>query len=709
MNGMNINSTSGIFISALIVFSVFTLLSISEVNAEEEISVKAVGYENTIIAEFKNESVSKIKTIKIWLSGDAIFQSFKSELGWGGGKYSDGKMLIFTATNTLNPGESVKFGLVTNEKVSGINWKALDLNENEIGYENTPIQGISEVESEKIEEIKETGSALYGTKKFIPEKIRVGSDLRLTGTGFGQEKNLQMYLDDTVLASVKTNEQGNFLTTITIPDTYNVGTSEFIIKDDSGKFQSTNINIEEAKNRFLKTEKFEVSNIPAEVRSEETLTISGNASPHSSIIITIEDKDRVVEKTRVVGASSNGEWIWEELIERTDNLGEKYVIFENNQFKTTKNLTIKSDYLIEISATAIRYNMGETVSILGASEPNKETTIWIKDQGEKIVLYDIFKSNANGDLNYEFVTDNTFSSGTYTVIVKQDDGSDAALFGLGQYPTTAIVVLMDKTNLALNSKAIISIVGPQASKLSITVLDSNDNIVINDSTVTSSFGKAKHTIDLSELSSGIYRAAVSTSNIQDSVKFSVGLEAGSGEISLISTSENYSPGESILVIGNTGNNARLTITLFDPSGNISSKTETFSDGSGNFSTEDIGIPSNAELGAWKITAHSRLDSKSIDINVSVPTDRGITIQIVETEFSIGDKVIIKGIAVSDSSRLEVYVKDESGQVVAELGTSITSDNTFFLPWTIPNGLDAGIYTITVTDNVNPDSFEIFLQ
>ena len=269
--------------------------------------------------------------------------------------------------------------------------------------------------------------------------------------------------------------------------------------------------------------------------------------------------------------------------------------------------------------------------------------------------------------------------------------------------------MIDKTNLALNSKAVISIVGPQTSKISITVLDSNDNIVITDQTVTSSFGKAKHTIDLSDLSSGIYRAAVSATNIQDSVKFSIGLEPGSGEILLLSIHDNYSPGESILLIGNTGNNARLTITLFDPSGNISSQTETFSDGSGNFSTENIGIPSNAELGVWKITAHSRLDSKSIDISVSVPTDRGITIQIEETEFEIGDKIIIKGIAVSDGSRLQIFIKDASGQVVAELGTSITSDDLFYLPWTIPNGLDAGTYIITVTDYVNPDSFEIFLQ
>jgi len=132
MNDMRRYPTSGIFISVLLVFFIFTLISISEVNAAEVISVNAKGYENTIIIEFENESTSEIKTIRIWPGGEVTFTSFKSEPGWGGGKYSDGKLLIFTATNTLNPGESVKFGLITNEKATGINWKALDQNDNEI-------------------------------------------------------------------------------------------------------------------------------------------------------------------------------------------------------------------------------------------------------------------------------------------------------------------------------------------------------------------------------------------------------------------------------------------------------------------------------------------------------------------------------------------------------------------------------------------------
>jgi len=231
---------------------------------------------------------------------------------------------------------------------------------------------------------------------------------------------------------------------------------------------------------------------------------------------------------------------------------------------------------------------------------------------------------------------------------------------------------------------------------------------MTDSITSSSIGKNKYAIDLDGFDSGVYRAVVSSSNIQDSVKFSVGLDAGSGAISLVSTKANYSPGESILVIGNTGNNARLMITLLDPSGNISAKTETFSDSTGSFSTSDIGIPPDGALGKWKVTAHNRLDSNSVEINVSIPTGKSLTLQIEETQFSIGDTVIIKGVGQSDAIWLEVKITNESDGEVVSLATPLTS-GTFNLPWTIPTGFDTGTYTITINDNINSSSFEIFIQ
>ena len=147
MNSMMKYPVIGACTAVLLIFSIFTLLSISNVNAEEEISVDAKGYENTIIIEFENESTSKIQTVRMWPGGEVTIESFKSEPGWGGGKYSDGKLVIFTATNTLNPGESVKFGIITSEIVNGVNWKILDVNDNDIATGKTAIETISEITS----------------------------------------------------------------------------------------------------------------------------------------------------------------------------------------------------------------------------------------------------------------------------------------------------------------------------------------------------------------------------------------------------------------------------------------------------------------------------------------------------------------------------------------------------------------------------------
>ena len=151
------------------------------------------------------------------------------------------------------------------------------------------------------------------------------------------------------------------------------------------------------------------------------------------------------------------------------------------------------------------------------------------------------------------------------------------------------------------------------------------------------------------------------------------------------------------------------ITLLDPSGNISAKTETFSDNSGSFSTSDVGIPPDGTLGKWKITAHNRLDSNSVEINVSIPTGKSLTLQIEETQFVIGDIVTIKGVGQSDSNRLEIKITNESGEEIVSLHTPITSSGAFSLPWTVPTGFDTGTYTITVSDDENSSSLEIFIQ
>ena len=100
---------------------------------------------------------------------------------------------------------------------------------------------------------------------------------------------------------------------------------------------------------------------------------------------------------------------------------------------------------------------------------------------------------------------------------------------LANIQSTRIVTLMEKSNFALDSTAILNIIGSPSTRATITILDSNDNIKMTDTITTNSDGKNKYAIDLEGLDAGVYRAVVSSTNIQDSVKFSIGLESGSGD------------------------------------------------------------------------------------------------------------------------------------------------------------------------------------
>jgi len=183
---------------------------------------------------------------------------------------------------------------------------------------------IIEGDAKMIEEIKETAGSLYGTKKFIPEKLRTDSNVRLVGNGFNSEQTLQFYLNNISLKSIKTDKEGNFVTTLHIPDNINPGTSEFIIKNESGDLQSTNVNISESKNRFLQqATKFEITDIPRETRLKDTLSISGNGPPLTSIILSINNEQNILEKVRVMDINANGKWSYEENLTTDELLGTK--------------------------------------------------------------------------------------------------------------------------------------------------------------------------------------------------------------------------------------------------------------------------------------------------------------------------------------------------------------------------------------------------
>ncbi len=122
-------SYSFVLFSLLLISSV-VLASSLESSFAQEIIATSTGFENSTILELKNArgNTVNIDTVRIWLSGENEFKSFKTEQGWMGKNTPQG-VIIFTSQNQVNPGEDVKFGIKTTELNPIINWKAIDENE----------------------------------------------------------------------------------------------------------------------------------------------------------------------------------------------------------------------------------------------------------------------------------------------------------------------------------------------------------------------------------------------------------------------------------------------------------------------------------------------------------------------------------------------------------------------------------------------------
>ena len=636
---MKVRSKGSFFIAMLLILSFFTSFAILEVNAlclkdssgtctgfEVDISVSAKGFENTIIMEFENgeQNTVKIKTINIWLAKGNSFQVVKQELGWNSKPYGDGQGLTFSTSEVLNPGESMKFGVVTAKKVNAINWKVIDENQNQIGPEKTKIVEISQtpiiVESTYVEvdNVQQTGDILYGTKKFIPDNLRTGSNMRLVGNGFSSEQTLQFYLNDEFLKSTESDAQGNFITTIKIPDSIGTGISKFKIVDELGSSQISSVKINEQQNRLIKEgqviQEFKINNMPESVTLDNILSISGVGHPSKPVLITIKNED-VIETIQVVDIGVNGEWNFQKPITTDDELGDRTIIIRNDFNETSRNVSIVTGQLFTISVFTATTDLGDVFVLTGTALPNEDLSLLIKNPDDDTIRFDVLKIDESGEIKYEF-PNSGHEEGTYVLKATQNNVTQVSLFTLGTTSYDRVVVYLEKMNFKANSTSKLTILGPPSTALTLNIFDPSDNRKFTESIKTNSIGTKTFEFDLTGYSSGVYKAVVSNPTYQDTAKFSVGLSAGSGAINFSSTQTDYSPGESILIIGNTGANSLLNIFLIDPSGEIIYKGEIFTDKEGGFTTEMLGIPSNAESGIWQIQAQSGLDHKEMEITVS---------------------------------------------------------------------------------------------
>jgi len=704
---MNKFTTKGMFLSIVLLFSL-VIITIPINSYAEEVNVKSFSLDETTIIQVENNSNKDINTFRIWLGSDFNFKSFKTEKGWVGEKTPVG-VVIFTSSESIKLGESVKFGVKTDKPNPGINWKTLD---NKDGVTDTGIVLASEIpnvvtipnvdeESEKSQE----GINSESTFRIVPEKPNVGSSIRVTGEKFGGSQEFDFYVDSTKIGSFVTDKNGYFMTTMKIPADQNDGRVDFKIKDKEGKEEKISLRIEKIEDRIPESEiiKLTIQGIPNVVYRGDFLEIFGTGDPGSAITSTVTNEEGEIFVTRTGEIDSKGNWkLAEPVIIPADMPFGKYsATISDGRQNILKQWTVESDKIIIITSSSLKFNQGEIMMFNGTALPNKPIEIVIEDPLGKEVFADIFQVDEDGFVNFEYQTEQVANKGTYTIIATQEKETEFIFTGVGQLPSIPVNLEFDSLNYKAGDIANIALAGKASEIVSLLIIDPSDKPVGNGISITlQPDGRGSYELDLTGYASGVYTAVISKGSSQSVEIFTVGLQTGSGEIKINTTKEGYLPGDSILLLGDTAENVLLTIALMDSDGNVIKEKETFSDKNGKISESSFRIPSDATHGIWKFNAKSGSNFHTIEIEVFASLEEGMVVSVEEggDVAGVGKTIVIKVFGAKQTVEFEIIASD--GEIIETLSFVASDQGDINLPWIIPKDTEPGTYTISVSDAFN---------
>ncbi len=703
---MNKSSTRGIFLSIVLLFSLVLIAFPSNVYGEG-ISVISIALEETSLLELTNDSTKDINTLRIWPGDDFNFKSFKTEKGWIGEKNSQGVM-IFTSAQSIKPGESVKFGVKTDKVNSGINWKALDSKDIQIATGMSIAKEIPPL-SENLDinqNLKNTGESITAKSVFrtIPEKPNIGSTIRVTGDNFGSSQEFDFYIDTKKIGTFETDKNGHFMTTMKIPDTQIADRAEFIVKDKKGEERKISLRIGENSDRIADS-----LNIPLTIKGisdivyrGDFLEIFGTGQPNSAITTEIKTPDGEVINSRTAEIDSKGNWKLDEpiIIPLDTPFGKYSATITDGRDSKAISWTIESDKKIIIIPTSLKIEQGEVMKFNGTAIPNSPIEVTLEDPLGKEIISDIIQIDESGIVKFEFMTTQNSIEGTYTLIATQNKDKEFIYAGVGQLPSIPVNLEFNKLNYKENETAIVTLSGKASEIINLLIIDPSDKPKGDTVSITlQPDGRGSHSIDLEGFASGVYTAVISKGSAQNTEIFTVGLQVGSGEIKINTTKEDYNPGDSILILGDTGSNVLLTLTLIDPNENEVKIIETFSDKNGKITEGSFRIPSDAIAGVWTINAKSGSNFDNNEINVIGTIEGGMlvsAVEIIDPETSYLGKQIMFGVT-GASQTVTIEIIAEDGRIIGELSFPASAQGEINIPWLVPQDTEPGIYTIKASD------------
>ena len=699
----------------LLTISLFTILD-NSAYGESEIIANSFGLENSTILELKNSRGNSVEidSVRIWLSGENSFQSFKTEQGWMGKNTPQG-VIIFSSQDLLKPGEVVKFGIKTSVEKPVINWKALDTNGNIIKtaqiITDTEITDVKEISQPKSVAIKDDS-----TFRLIPTKLSPGSDFRVIGNNFVPNQSLNFYINEKITNTFSTDSNGNFLITNQVPESTNAERTQFLISDSVGAETEISIRLTEQEKRTIgQSLQLVFDETPTTVKRGESITLQGVATPENTLTITSSQNTLGIISIETITTGSDGKWSFENLFSPELELETITIKISDGKDLIERNIDVISSKLIRINSEEPRYEPGDVITFTGNAIANTDLLYYLEDPKGSEIISDLITVDSSGIITFEIQTELSQMKGTYVLHANQGKENGISVVGLGEEPVEVIVVDSTKLNYNTNEKIKIQIQGQPNATVAIIILDDSSKEKISDTVNLGADGFHTYEIESNELSVGTYVVEVRHGKARGDTVFSIGLTQGSGVITMQTTKDEYNAGESILLMGNTGANSLLTLSLYNSEGTVVKQVEVFTSKNGAFQSDKFRIPNDPEIGQWSIKAKSGGNTAEHSFTVTKILE-GVAV-LVDKEsrtYSLSEIITISGAGANPSTSIDIKFLDSGGNEISDkltiyatnTGAYITSIPVAVI---IPSDLVPGEFTILVEDPLTSSSTTITVE
>lgn len=704
---MNKALTKGLFLATLFIAVIFSLVTFTSIHAAEDtITATSSTYDGTTIIEYQNpkDSGLNVDSIRVWLDRDVNFKSFKTEKGWVG-KKSLSDVITFATTESMKPGQSVKFGIKTDTSNPEISWKVLDEKGNEVATAKTlaSIESRPKDESSGIEQNANAGVLDYSAFKLIPSDPKVGSSLRVVGEMFAPNADLKFYIGDTNVKSFKTNDDGNFVTTITVPENQPPERTYFIVIDEVGNDVVMDLRVKKSETRIVEPHesKFSAGIGGTEFIRGQQVKLTGTAIPLSTVTVLILDPNGDQITTIPIEVSINGTFELNEPVPLESPFGEYTIQVTDAENSISLTFNVKTGKRIQLSPIKQIFEPGEILAINGTAIPNQPLELSIEDPSGLEKDETVIEVDDSGQVYYEFLIDEVVTKGTWIIFAEQGEEREIIFLGVGGFPEEPILIRADKLNYKNTEDVILEISGPTSSTLSLIVVTSGDQEKFSDTITLGPDGRFTYTLDLDGYPTGVFTAVIKRGNIQSNTSFSIGLQTGLQPIEMSVTKNSVLPGEGFLIIGNSSPSILVTVSLFDPDGTLVEKEEIFTGKDGVFTTS-LRIPSGAAQGTWKVESRSGPNFTTLDMTVIPQTEEGLVVIVDKTPpiYNRGEFLTINGFDAVLSRSISISILSQDETEIVSLTTFSTNEGVFTTIWTIPEDMETGEYTIKVDDTSN---------